>query len=102
LRDEIQLVVDKFVLEREPHIANDKWYEGITDNIQKNLLFNIPPVLQSHNCLSRILPAWIWAVDDSKTVMTNTVSQTNANEFSSKSRDIIQNENIKAISACEH
>jgi GTP cyclohydrolase I len=34
--------------------------------------------------------------------MTNTVSQTNANEFSSKSRDIIQNENIKAISACEH
>jgi len=93
--DEIQLVVDKYVLERSPHISNDKWYEGITSNIQKNLLFNIPPGTSKSTITSRILPAWIWAVDDSKTVMTNTVSQTNANEFSSKSRDIIQNEKYK-------
>lgn len=93
--DEIQLVVDKYVLGRKPHISNNKWYEGITNNIQKNLLFNIPPGTSKSTILSRILPAWIWSVDDSKTVMTNTVSQTNANEFSSKSRDIIQSEKYK-------
>lgn len=94
--DEIQLVVDKFVLDRKPHISNNKWYEGILDNIQKNLLFNVPPGTSKSTILSRIVHPWVWSVDDSKTVMTNTVSQTNANEFSSKSRDIIQSEKYKA------
>ena len=93
--DEIQLVVDKYVLDRKPHISNDKWYKGIIEDIKKNLLFNIPPGTSKSTITSRILPAWIWAIDDSKTVMTNTVSQTNANEFSSKSRDIIQNAKYK-------
>lgn len=93
--DEIQLVVDKYVLDREPHISNDKWYHGITEDIQKNLLFNIPPGTSKSTITSRILPAWIWAVDSSKTVMTNTVSQTNANEFSSKSKDIIESDLFK-------
>lgn len=90
--DEIQLVVDKYVLDREPHIDNNKWYEGITENIKKNLVFNIPPGTSKSTITSRMLPAWIWANDSSKTVMTNTVSSSNANEFSSKSKDIIQSE----------
>jgi|GEM_PF-2442378 len=95
LCDEIQLVVDKYVLDREPHIPNDKWYDGITDNIQKNLIVNVPPGTSKSTITSRILPAWIWSVDSSKTVMTNTVSSSNANEFSSKSKDIIQSELFK-------
>ena len=90
--DEIQLVVDKYVLDRKPHIQDNKWYKGMTKNIKKNLLFNIPPGTSKSTITSRILPAWIWAIDSSKTVMTNTVSQTNANEFSSKSKDIIESE----------
>lgn len=93
--DEIQLVVDKYVLDREPHIKDDKWYEGMTHNIQKNLVFNIPPGTSKSTITSRILPAWIWANDSSKTVMTNTVSSSNANEFSSKSKDIIESELFK-------
>ncbi len=95
LCDEIQLVVDKYVLDREPHIPFDKWYEGITENIQKNLVINVPPGTSKSTITSRMLPAWIWAVDSSKTVMTNTVSSSNANEFSSKSKDIIQSELFK-------
>ena len=93
--DEIQLVIDKYVLDRKPHISNDKWYHGITDDIKKNLLFNVPPGTSKSTITSRISPAWIWAVDGSKTVMTNTVSQTNANEFSSKSKDIIESEKFR-------
>lgn len=94
--DEIQLVVDKYVLDRKPHISNDKWYHGITEEIKKNLLFNIPPGTSKSTITSRMLPAWIWSIDSSKTVMTNTVSASNANEFSSKSKDIIQSDKFKA------
>lgn len=96
LCDEIQLVVDKYVLDRKPHIPNDKWYEGITENIKKNLIVNVPPGTSKSTITSRILPAWIWCVDSSKTVMTNTVSSSNANEFSSKSKDIIQSDLFKS------
>jgi len=92
LCDEIQLVVDKYVLDRAPHIPDDKWYVGQTQNIKKNLLFNVPPGTSKSTITSRILPAWIWANNDSKTVMNNTVSSSNANEFSSKSKDIIESE----------
>jgi len=94
--DEIQLVIDKYVLDRKPHIPDDKWYEGITQNIQKNLLFNIPPGTSKSTIASRIAPAWIWAIDSSKTAMTNTVSASNANEFSSKSKDIIESDKFKS------
>lgn len=90
LCDEIQLVVDKYVLNRPIHIEKDKWYVGQTENIQKNLLFNVPPGTSKSTITSRILPAWIWCVDNTKTVMNNTVSSSNANEFSSKSKDIIE------------
>lgn len=96
LCDEIQLVVDKYVLDRSPHIADDKWYAGQTQNIKKNLLFNVPPGTSKSTITSRILPAWIWAVDSSKTVMNNTVSSSNANEFSSKSKDIIESDLYKS------
>lgn len=94
--DEIQLVADKYILDRKPHISNDKWYEGILEDIQKNLLINVPPGTSKSTITSRIFPAWLWAIDNSKTVMTNTVSSSNANEFSSKSKDIIESEKFKA------
>jgi len=94
--DEIQLVADKYVLDRKPHISDDKWYSGITTDIKKNLLFNIPPGTSKSTITSRMLPAWIWAIDSSKTAMTNTVSASNANEFSSKSKDIIESDKFKS------
>jgi predicted phage terminase large subunit-like protein len=94
--DEIQLVIDKYVLDRKPHISDDKWYKGMTENIKKNLIFNIPPGTSKSTIASRIAPAWIWAIDSSKTAITNTVSQTNANEFSSKSKDIIESDKFKS------
>lgn len=96
LCDEIQLVVDKYVLDRAPHIEKDKWYVGQTENIKKNLIFNVPPGTSKSTITSRILPAWIWAVDCSKTIMSNTVSSSNANEFSSKSKDIIESDLYKS------
>jgi len=95
LCDEIQLVVDKYVLDRPPHIENNKWYDGIIDNIQKNIIINVPPGTSKSTIVSRVLPAWIWANNDSKTVLSNTISSSNANEFSSKSKDIITSEKFK-------
>lgn len=95
LCDEIQLVLDKYVLDRKPHIPNDKWYVGITDDIKKNLAANVPPGTSKSTILSRIAPAWLWANDASKTVISNTIDRNNATEFSSKSKDLIQSEKFR-------
>lgn len=92
LCDEIQLVIDKYVLDRKPHIPNDKWYQGITDDIKKNLIANISPGTTKSTIVSRMAPAWLWCIDDSKTIIGNTISNTNASEFSAGSKDIIQSE----------
>lgn len=95
LCDEIQLVVDKYVLDRPPHISKDKWYEGITENIKRNLAVNISPGTTKSTIASRMAPAWVWAIDDSKTIIGNTISGTNASEFSSGSKDIIESEKFR-------
>jgi len=92
LCDEIQLCLDKYVLERPPHIKPDKWYEGITENIQKNLVYTIPPGTSKSTILSRMAPAWLWANNPGKTWIRNTIDSKNATEFSSKTMDIINSE----------
>ncbi len=95
LCDEIQLVIDKYVLFRAPHIAPDKWYEGILEDIKRNLIVNISPGTSKTTILSRMAQAWVWANDASKTWLSNTYDRNNATEFATKSRDIIQSEKFK-------
>jgi len=96
LCDEIQLVYDKHVFNRSPHISNEKWYNGIIDDIQINLIVNIPPGTSKSTIASRMAPAWMWAIDDTKTLISNTVSSSNATEFAQASVDIINSEKYKA------
>jgi predicted phage terminase large subunit-like protein len=95
LCDEIQLVLDKYVLGRPPHIEKDKWYEGILDDIKKNLIANVPPGTSKTTILSRMAPAWLWADDASKTLLSNTIDRNNATEFATKSKDIIQSAHFR-------
>src|SRR5690606_30006658 len=92
LCDEVQLVIDKYVLERKPHISADKWYTGILDNIGLNTIINVPPGTTKTSIISRAVPAWIWTVDDSKSIMGSTIDDKNATEFATTTRDIIQSE----------
>lgn len=95
LCDKIQLVIDKYVLERDPHIPNDKWYTGIADVISKNLVYVIPPGTSKSTILSRMAPAWLWANDPGKTWISNTIDSKNATEFSRKTMDIINSDKYK-------
>jgi predicted phage terminase large subunit-like protein len=95
LCDEIQLVIDKYVLDRPPHIEKDKWYEGILDDIKKNLVVNIPPGTSKTTVLSRMAQAWVWSNNSSKTWLSNTYDRNNATEFATKTRDIIQSDKFK-------
>lgn len=95
LCDKIQLVIDKYVLERPPHISPEKWYEGITENIQKNLVYTIPPGTSKTTILSRMAPAWLWCNDAGKTWISNTIDGKNASEFSRKTMDIINSEKFQ-------
>jgi len=90
LCDEVQLVIDKFVLDRQPHIPNDKWYVGITEDIKQNLIGNVPPGTTKSTILSRVVPAWLPCIDDSKTIIGNTIDSKNATEFAMASLDIIK------------
>lgn len=92
LCDKIQLVLDKYVLNRPPHIPPDTWYEGITENIRKNLIYTIPPGTSKTTILSRMAPAWLWCNDSSKTWISNTIDSKNASEFSRKTMDIINSD----------
>lgn len=95
LCDEIQLVLDKYILEREPHIKADKWYNGILENIEKNLIINVPPGTSKTSILSRATPAWLWANDSSKTWISNTIDEKNATEFSTATLKIINSDKYK-------
>lgn len=95
LCDKIQLVLDKYVLERDAHISNDKWYEGILDDIRKNLIYTIPPGTSKTTILSRIAPAWLAANDPTKTWIRNTIDSKNAAEFSRKTMDIINSDKYR-------
>lgn len=95
LCDEIQLALDKFVLNRAPHIPPDKWYIGQLEAISKNLVYVIPPGTTKSTILSRIAPAWLWCNDAGKTWISNTIDGKNATEFSRKTMDIINSEKYK-------
>jgi len=95
LCDKIQLVLDKYVLERPPHIEPNKWYEGITEHISKNLVYTIPPGTSKTTILSRMAPAWLWCNDASKTWISNTIDSKNATEFSMRTQDIINSDKYK-------
>lgn len=95
LCDEIQLVIDKYVLLRPPHIAPDKWYVGILEDIKRNLIVNISPGTSKTTILSRMAQAWLWSIDPSKTWLSNTFDRNNSTEFATKSRDIIQSDKFK-------
>lgn len=95
LCDEVQLVLDRYVLERNPHIDNEKWYHGIVDSIEKNLVCNIPPGTSKSTIISRMAPAWLWANDASKTILSNTIDKLNATEFATKSKDLILSDKYK-------
>lgn len=93
LCDEVQLVLDKWVLDIEvPHIPNDKWYNGITDDIKQNLIINISPGTTKSTIVSRMATAWLWAKNAQKTIISNTIDGKNATEFSTSTKDLIQSE----------
>jgi len=93
--DEIQLVIDKYVFERPPHIQAGKWYPTILDDIKKNLVGNMPPGTTKSTILSRAVPAWVWCIDDSKSIMSNTISASNASGFAKDSLDIIKSDKYR-------
>lgn len=92
LCDEVQLVLDKYVLNRNPHIPNDKWYNGIIEDIRKDLIVNVPPGATKSTIITRYACAWLWTVNDSTTIITNTIDSKNATEFSTSTRDLIQSD----------
>lgn len=95
LCDEVQLVIDKYVLDRPPHIEQDKWYEGILNDIGLNTIINVPPGTTKSSIVSRAAPAFIWANNDHKSIMSSTIDDKNATEFATTTRDIIQSEKFQ-------
>lgn len=57
-----------------------------------DLIVNIPPGTSKSTIITRMACAWLWANDDKKTIITNTIDSKNATEFSTSTRDIIQSE----------
>lgn len=82
------------------------WHiEYLADEVQKvltwvlkgeekpyDLIINIPPGTSKSTIVTRMACAWLWANDDTKTIITNTIDSKNATEFSTSTRDIIQSE----------
>lgn len=95
LCDEVQLVIDKYILERPPHIDPDKWYKGILDAISLNTIINVPPGTTKSSIISRAAPAFIWANNDHISVLGATIDDKNATEFATTTRDIIQSEKFQ-------
>lgn len=59
---------------------------------QYDLIVNIPPGTSKSTIISRMAPAWLWANDPSKTIISNTIDGKNATEFSTSTKDLIQSE----------
>lgn len=60
-----------------------------------DLIINISPGTTKSTIISRVAPAWLWANDDSKTIISSTIDGKNASEFATSSRDIIESEKFK-------
>lgn len=93
--DEVQLVIDKWVLERVSEIEPNKWYEWFGAEIHKNNVINVPPGSTKSTIITRMACAWLWANDDTRTIITNTIDGKNATEFASATIDIIQSEKFR-------
>jgi predicted phage terminase large subunit-like protein len=57
-----------------------------------DLIVNIPPGTSKSTIISRMAPAWLWANDASKTIISNTIDSKNATEFSTSTKDLILSE----------
>lgn len=65
----------------------------LNDEVKEyDLIINIPPGTSKSTIVTRMACAWLWANDDKKTIITNTIDSKNATEFSTSTRDIIQSE----------
>ncbi|HYD91925.1 MAG TPA: hypothetical protein VEA37_10620, partial [Flavobacterium sp.] len=65
----------------------------LNDEVKEyDLIVNIPPGTSKSTIITRMACAWLWANDDKKTIITNTIDSKNATEFSTSTRDIIQSE----------
>lgn len=94
--DELQLIIDKHVLDiSEPRIEVGKWYAEFANPIHKNMVLNIPPGTSKSTVASRMLHAWLWANDASKTAIGTTIDSKNATEFATSTMDIINSEKYK-------
>lgn len=60
-----------------------------------DLIINIAPGMTKSTIFSRMLPVWIWILDDSRKIATSTISDDTTKEFSTTSRDLIQSEKFK-------
>jgi hypothetical protein len=71
--------------------------EGVIrgDKTNDDLVCNICPGTTKSTIASIIAPAWIWTRKPDCVVLCNTISNTNATEFSQKFRDIVTSEKYK-------
>lgn len=60
-----------------------------------DLIINIAPGTTKSTIFSRLLPVWIWILDDTRKIATSTISDDTTKEFSTTSRDLIQSEKFK-------
>ena len=80
IADEVQKVLEKVIRNEE------KEYD---------LIINVPPGTSKSTIVTRMASAWLWANDDSKTIISCTIDSKNASEFSSSTKDIIESEKYK-------
>lgn len=71
--------------------------EGVIngDKINDDLVCNICPGTTKSTIASIIFPAWLWTRKPDCVTLCNTISNTNATEFSQKFRDIVTGEKYK-------
>lgn len=60
-----------------------------------DLIINVPPGTSKSTIVTRMASAWLWANDDSKTIISCTIDSKNASEFSSSTKDIIESEKFR-------
>lgn len=92
LCDKIQMALEKYVIERPSYIPKHKWYEGFGEHVSKNLVYTIPPGTSKTTILSRMAPAWLWAIDSTKTWISSTIDRMNATEFSTSTMEILNSD----------
>lgn len=62
-----------------------------------DLIINIPPGTTKSTIVTVMFPAWLWAIDASLRIITNSYSGSLSIEHSIKSKDIIESDNYKKL-----